>query len=208
MSVHLTLAAGLKQLALPYDEAILTALNTYLALLMKWNKVYNLTALRDLNDCVVAHLLDSLSIAPYINRAGRLLDMGSGAGLPGLPLALVYPSLSVVLLDANHKKTTFLRQAVIELQCSNVEVVTLRADAFLPEQKFDRITSRAFATLADFFCLAKPLLTEKGECLAMKGAYPAAEMACLPSEVTFCTVEALQVPGLDAKRHLVRMSGQ
>jgi len=131
--------------------------------------------------------------------------VGSGGGMPGIPAAIARPDLQVVVLDANHKKTTFLRQAVIELGLPNVEVITSRVEAYQPEQKFDRITSRAFAELAEFVKLTPHLLAEGGQYLAMKGVYPYEEISLLPATVAVAEVVPVSVPGLDAERHLVRM---
>ncbi|HJV06828.1 MAG TPA: 16S rRNA (guanine(527)-N(7))-methyltransferase RsmG [Chromobacteriaceae bacterium] len=196
---------GLDALALGLSEAQREQLTGYLALLGKWNQTYNLTAVRDADRMVSYHLLDSLSLVPHLDGGTRLLDVGSGGGMPGIPAAIARPDLQVVLLDSNHKKTTFLRQAVIELKLANVEVITSRVEAYQPEQKFDRITSRAFSELAEFVKLTRHLLAEGGQYLAMKGVYPYEEIALLPDFVAVSEVLPVQVPGLDAERHLVRM---
>ena len=196
---------GLEQLALGLNEQQVALLDGYLALLAKWNHTYNLTAVREEQRMVSYHLLDSLTLVPYLAGVGRLLDVGSGGGMPGIPAAIARPDLQVVLLDSNHKKTTFLRQAVIELGLSNVEVVTNRVELYQPEQKFDCITSRAFAELAEFVRLTPHLLAEGGQYLAMKGVYPYEEISLLPATVAVAEVVPLTVPGLEAERHLVRM---
>lgn len=196
---------GLDALALGLSEAQREQLTGYLTLLGKWNQTYNLTAVRDADRMVSYHLLDSLSLVPHLDGGTRLLDVGSGGGMPGIPAAIARPDLQVVLLDSNHKKTTFLRQAVIELKLANVEVITSRVEAYQPEQKFDRITSRAFSELAEFVKLTRHLLAEGGQYLAMKGVYPYEEIALLPDFVAVSEVLPVQVPGLDAERHLVRM---
>jgi len=196
---------GLEQLALGLNEQQVALLDGYLALLAKWNHTYNLTAVREEQRMVSYHLLDSLTLVPYLAGVGRLLDVGSGGGMPGIPAAIARPDLQVVLLDSNHKKTTFLRQAVIELGLSNVDVVTNRVELYQPEQKFDCITSRAFAELAEFVRLTPHLLAEGGQYLAMKGVYPYEEISLLPATVAVAEVVPLTVPGLEAERHLVRM---
>ncbi|AXK39211.1 16S rRNA (guanine(527)-N(7))-methyltransferase RsmG [Crenobacter cavernae] len=198
-------AAGVAALGLTLSDAQLEQLGAYLNLLAKWNQTYNLTAVREQDRMVSYHLLDSLSLVPHLAGGTRLLDVGSGGGMPGIPAAIARPDLQVVLLDANHKKTTFLRQAVIELKLTNVEVVTERVEAYQPEQKFDRLTSRAFAELSEFVRLTPHLLAENGQYVAMKGVYPYEEIAQLPASVRVAEVLPLTVPGLDAERHLVRM---
>jgi len=172
----------------------------YVALLEKWNRTYNLTAVRDPQDMVTRHLLDSLAIAPYLSGQ-RVLDIGSGPGLPGIPLAIARPDLSFTLLDANAKKTRFMTQVVGELALNNVEVVQNRVENYRPVQKFDTLVSRAFASIADMLNGAQHLCAPHGRYLAMKGAYPEAELAAVPPGFA-CEVVALQVPGLGAKRHL------
>ncbi|RXZ43661.1 16S rRNA (guanine(527)-N(7))-methyltransferase RsmG [Crenobacter cavernae] len=204
-SSRLDFAAGVAALGLTLSDAQLEQLGAYLNLLAKWNQTYNLTAVREQDRMVSYHLLDSLSLVPHLGGGTRLLDVGSGGGMPGIPAAIARPDLKVVLLDSNHKKTTFLRQAVIELKLTNVEVVTERVEAYQPEQKFDRLTSRAFAELSEFVKLTPHLLAENGQYVAMKGVYPYEEIAQLPASVRVAEVLPLAVPGLDAERHLVRM---
>lgn len=173
----------------------------YLRLLAKWNAAYNLTAVRDPEDMIARHLLDSLVVLPYLAGA-RVLDIGSGAGLPGIPLAVARPELGFTLLDTNSKKTRFLTQAVGELALNNVEVVHSRVENYRPERKFDTLVSRAFAGIADMLALARHLCAPGGRFLAMKGAYPEEELAAVPAEYA-TEVVALEVPGLKAQRHLV-----
>jgi len=199
------ISQGLDWLGLELSAKQLTALDAYLVLLAKWNQTYNLTAVRDETRMVSYHLLDSLTLVPHLDGGARLLDVGSGGGMPGIPAAIARPDLQVVLLDANHKKTTFLRQAAIELKLPNVEVVTERVERYQPEQKFDRITSRAFADLAEFARLTRHLLADGGQFVAMKGVYPYEEIALLPVDIAVSEVVPVHVPGLDAERHLVRM---
>jgi 16S rRNA (guanine527-N7)-methyltransferase len=202
------LAQGLSALNLSLTDEQLSLLDGYLALLAKWNQTYNLTAVREEERMVSYHLLDSLSLVPHLQGGMRLLDVGSGGGMPGIPAAISRPDLKVVLLDSNSKKTTFLRQAVIELKLANVEVVTGRVELFQPAAPFDRITSRAFSDLAEFVKLTRHLLAPGGEYVAMKGVYPYEEIAQLPGDVSVAEVLPLAVPGLEGERHLVRMKLQ
>jgi 16S rRNA (guanine527-N7)-methyltransferase len=171
-------------------------LMTYLTLLNKWNRTYNLTAVRDLDSMVTRHLLDSLAILPWID-SGRLLDVGSGAGFPGIPLALAHPNLEVVVLDSNGKKIRFMQEAKRVLGLDNLEVVQARVETYQPEQKFDTVTSRAFSDLQQMISWTKHLITTSGKWLAMKGRYPETELATInyPYEVKTYTV-----PGLTGER--------
>jgi 16S rRNA (guanine527-N7)-methyltransferase len=200
VSLQEKLSQGLQALAIELDDATQNKLLDYLTLLQKWNKVHNLTAVRDPNDMVTLHLLDSLAVLPHI-RQGRLLDVGSGAGLPGIPLAIVRPDLQVTVMDSNHKKASFMRQAKAVLGIGNLEVACGRVEEFRPEYKFDMVISRAFSDLAEFMRLTNHLCAEGGMWLAMKGVYPHEELA----QVTGRTAEVvpLTVPGLEAQRHLV-----
>lgn len=196
-------------MALP--EARFAALIAFLALLAKWNRAFNLTAVRDPVDMVPRHLLDSLAVWPYLHGP-RILDLGSGAGLPGMVLALVDPEREWVLLDSNAKKTRFLTQIVIELHPGNVEVVQARAEAYAPARPFTTVIARALAPLSTVFRLARPLCAAEGRILAMKGVYPEAELAELgpnrPHNRPYSNgarVHRLQVPGLAGERHLVQI---
>jgi len=162
--------------------------------------VHNLTAVRDPLEMVTMHLLDSLSILPHI-KSGRLLDVGSGAGLPGIPLALVCPELQVTVLDSSHKKASFMRQAKAALGIANLEVVCGRVEQYRPQHPFDMIISRAFSDLAEFVKLTNHLCVPNGLWLAMKGVYPYDEIVQLKG--FSAEVMPLQVPGLEAQRHLV-----
>lgn len=204
MSREQQLAAGLRALEIELSAEVQTKLLAYAAFLEKWNRTYSLTALRDPKLAVSHHLLDSLAILPYVGE-GSLLDVGSGGGQPGIPLAITKPELAVTLLDSNSKKTAFLQQAAIELSLTNVQVVTERVEAYQPAAPFAAITSRAFAELADFVGLTRHLLAPGGEWLAMKGQRPEAEMNKLPAGVSVTAVHRLDVPGVDGERHLVVM---
>jgi 16S rRNA (guanine527-N7)-methyltransferase len=199
------LSAGAARLGLALSPAVLDALMHYLALIEKWNRVYNLTAIRDPAQMVTHHLLDSLSIVPFV-RGGRLLDVGSGAGLPGVAIAAVMPDLKCTLLDCNGKKTRFLTQVAIELKLPNIEVVQSRVEDYRPAFLFDCIVSRAFADLAEFIALAAPLLGKDGQLLAMKSARAEIEAQAI-SDGTYSgwslTTHPLAVPDLDAARCLI-----
>jgi 16S rRNA (guanine527-N7)-methyltransferase len=198
------LAQGLAAMGLDLTADRQEKLLAYVALLYKWNRTYSLTALREQDKAVSHHLLDSLAILPLV-PPGSLLDVGSGGGTPGIPLAIARPDLQVTLLDSNSKKAAFLQQAVIELGLTNVSVHGGRVEQYHPAIGFAAITSRAFAELADFVTLPRHLLAPKGVWLAMKGVMPREEIASLPGDVCLEAVHALQVPGIDGERHLVAM---
>lgn len=203
------LSDGLAALGLALDGAVQARLLAYLGLLLKWNKTYSLTAITTPERMVSHHLLDSLAaLAPIAARrpAGRplrLVDVGSGGGQPGIPFAIARPDWRITLLDSNHKKTTFLRQAAIELGLANVEVVCDRVENLRPAEPYDIVTSRAFADLNDFSRLTRHLLAEDGRWAALKGVHPYEEIAALPAGVALGEVLQLEVPGLDAERCLV-----
>jgi 16S rRNA (guanine527-N7)-methyltransferase len=189
------------------SDTQLNLLIEFLALLHKWNAVYNLTAVRDPVQMVVQHLLDSLAIAPAFESGRNVLDVGSGGGLPGLVLAIwateANPGMRVSLIDTVHKKTAFLTQAKAELGLSNVRVYTGRVEALVVPESFDIITSRAFADLSDFVTWSSHLLASDGRFLAMKGTAPQEEMQRLPAPWKVSRVLPLHVPELNAERHLV-----
>jgi 16S rRNA (guanine527-N7)-methyltransferase len=187
------------------DKTARNKLGAYLRLLAKWNRTYNLTAIRDPEQMVTHHVLDALSVLPHLpGRAGlRVLDVGSGPGVPGIPLALARPDAGLVLIDSSQKKTAFLQQAVVELGLANVEVVHQRSEDYASAAPFDVVISRAFADLADFAAAAGRHLAPEGRLYAMKGEHPADEIAHLPVSYRVVATPALKVPGLDAARHLV-----
>lgn len=201
MKLDTLLARGLKTMGLDLPATAPTQLLAYLQLLEKWNRHYNLTAVRDPEQMVPRHLLDSLSLLPFL-AGPRVLDIGTGAGLPGIPLALARPELSFTLLDSNVKKTTFVRQAVHELGIGNIEVLHTRSEKFTPAEKFNTITARAFSSLAEIVAVAAHLCAPGGRILAMKGVFPEEELAAVGANYRI-EVKALTVPGLDAARHLV-----
>jgi 16S rRNA (guanine527-N7)-methyltransferase len=205
MTLAQQLAQGVAELGLALPAGAQQRLLAYLDLLQKWNRVYNLTAVRQAPRMVSQHLLDCLAAAPHV-AAASLLDVGSGAGLPGIPLALALPDSRVTLLDSNHKKAAFLRQAVMELHLTNAEVVCERAEAWTPPAPFDVVISRAFSDLGEFVSLAGRLLAGRGRLVAMKGVHPYEEIAQLPRGWQVRQVIPLTVPGLRAQRHLVTLA--
>lgn len=196
------LERGIAELGLELSPGVSGKLLGHLALLEKWNRVHNLTSVRDADRAVSVHLLDSLAVVPYISGP-RLLDAGSGAGFPGLPVALARPELQVDLLDSNHKKCAFLRQAVAEAGARNAKVVCDRVEAYRPASPYDSILTRALADLAEIVALTKHLLAPGGVIAAMKGVHPFEEIERIPSGFRVRQVHALTVPGLAAERHLV-----
>jgi 16S rRNA (guanine527-N7)-methyltransferase len=203
MELSALLAEGLSKLQLALDTRQQQLLLDYLALLQKWNRAYNLTAVRDASAMVPRHVLDSLSIYSYI-KGPRVLDVGSGAGLPGIPLAIALPHLAFVLLDSNGKKTRFLQQVATELSLGNVSVECRRVEQYQPEQLFQTVTCRAYSDLATIVQTTRHVLAVDGQILAMKATLAGDELAllapCLNAELL-----PLQVPGLEAQRQLVRI---
>lgn len=197
------LTAGVRGLGLTANGGQIAALLGFLHLMQKWGQTYNLTAIRDLRAAVDLHLLDSLAVSPFLE--GRsILDVGTGAGLPGLPLAILHPERRFVLLDASAKKVRFVRQVTLELGLRNVEVVVARVEDAVFEETFDRVMARAFASLLDIRHLASRFLSPEGRILALKGRLGEQEMAAVEGGII--GVHALRVPGLDAERHVVELS--
>lgn len=202
MSTADQLKRGLIALGLTLDRDIQQRLLDYIALIEKWNRVYNLTAIREPEKMVSHHLLDSLAVAPQLH-AKRLLDVGSGAGLPGIPLALAKPETHVTLLDSNHKKAAFLNQAVMELKLKNAEVCSERVESWQTQNRFDVIISRAFSEMGEFVRVTRHLLAPGGMFVAMKGLHPYEEIEKLPPGCKVRQVLPLAIPGLEGARHLV-----
>jgi 16S rRNA (guanine527-N7)-methyltransferase len=196
------LSAGVAAMGLTLPDGAEARLLAYLALLDKWNRVYNLTAVRDVDRMVGHHLLDSLATAALF-QGKTVLDVGSGGGLPGIPLAIARPELQVTLIDSIAKKTAFLLQVKAELGLANVNVVTGRVEDYRPGTLFDEITSRAFSDLKEFVTLTRHLLKPAGHWLAMKGLMPHEEIVSLPDWARVSANHALAVPGLEASRHLI-----
>jgi 16S rRNA (guanine527-N7)-methyltransferase len=197
------LEEGIVEMRLDVSPAQREQLMDYLGLMFKWNSVYNLTSLRDPMQMVTHHLLDSLAAVPAFSHAHNVLDVGSGGGLPGVVLAIVRPDMKVSMIDTVHKKTAFLTQVKAELGLANVTVYTLRVEQLTVSDKFDVITSRAFADLSDFVNWSSHLLAKGGRYIALKGVAPEEERQRLPEDWRVTGVQALQVPRLGAERHLV-----
>jgi 16S rRNA (guanine527-N7)-methyltransferase len=195
------LNAGLAELSLTLSEPQIASLLGYIQLIVKWNKAYNLTAVREPLEMVNLHLLDSLAILPHLPN-GRIADIGTGAGIPGIPLAICRPDCQFTLVDSNSKKTRFVQQAVLELKLNNVEVVHSRVEQFKPAIPFDAVLTRAFASLPEIVALTGHLLAETGVLLAMKGQAPNDELTGIN---TVGQVIPLHVPGIDAERCLIRI---
>jgi len=203
MNLEARIAEGIAAMGLDLPPVTAKRLADYLELLAKWNRVHNLTAVREPGQMVVLHVLDSLSVLPHVAGAKTLLDVGSGGGLPGIPLAIARPDLAVTLLDSSHKKASFLTQAKAELGLANVTVECERVERWQPGRAFDIVVSRAFADLVEFVEQAKHLVAPGGTLLAMKGVHPFEEIARLPASHRVEGVVELAVPSLPAKRHLV-----
>lgn len=202
---HLSLLAkALQDNALTLSPPAQQQLMHYLALLQKWNSAFNLTAITDPNEMVYLHLIDSLVISPFLHGK-RMLDVGSGAGLPGIPLAIMHPEHHWIVLDKNGKKTRFMTQVIAELGLKNVEAAHSRCETFQPALGFDSIVSRAFGTIPMFTETTEHLLNPDGNWIAMKGKYPTEELAELPSRFLLQSVTRLEINGIDAERHVVRI---
>ena len=199
------LAYGAEQLQIALTAEQLSALRAYLDLLQKWNKAYNLTAIREPERMVALHLLDSLAVHPFVQEADNIADVGTGPGLPGIVLAIMNPHKTFTLLDSNGKKTRFLFQARTALGLDNVTIVNDRVEAYHPPRPFDMIVSRAFASLADMTHWCQHLRAEQGCFLAMKGQYPQDEIAAIADKFRVVASDAISVPGVEGERHLLRL---
>ena len=187
---------------LTLDEPVIEKLTDYLLLIEKWNQLHNLTSIRNPTQMVPKHILDSLSISPYL-QGTRILDVGTGAGLPGIPLALTYPNYHFTLLDSNGKKTRFLTHVIQNLAISNIDIIQTRVEDFRVDICFDSIITRAFSTLTDFLKKTHHLACSKGIFLSMKGQYPTEEINSLDSRFTVTSVNPIQITGLNEKRHVI-----
>lgn len=201
MKLEKLLQQGLREMRLDLAAPVQKKLLNFLELLEKWNRAYNLTAVRDPEQMVPRHLLDSLTVLPYL-QGPRVLDIGTGAGLPGIPLALARPDLEFTLLDSNAKKTRFATQALHELGLKNVVVQQERVEKFHPETKFDTLIARAFASIPDMLAASRHLCAPHGRFLVMKGVFPQEELAAVTDGYR-PEVKSLRIPGLDAARHVV-----
>ncbi|MNJ16883.1 Ribosomal RNA small subunit methyltransferase G [compost metagenome] len=196
------LSTGARQLGVELSEAQHAQLLAYLALLIKWNKAYNLTAVRNPDEMVSRHLLDSLSVMPFIHSE-RWLDVGSGGGMPGIPLAILHSDKQVTVLDSNGKKTRFLTQVKLELKLDNLQVIHKRVEEYQPELPFTGIVSRAFSSMENFTNWTRHLGDGQTQWLAMKGLHPADELVALPADFRVDSEQALTVPGCQGQRHLL-----
>jgi 16S rRNA (guanine527-N7)-methyltransferase len=203
MTLEERIGEGARGMGLALPPEAPARLARYLELIEKWNRVHNLTAVRDPAQMVVVHVLDSLSVLPHLDGCARILDVGTGPGLPGIPVAIARPGTRVTLLDSSHKKCAFLEQARIELGLDNVDVVCERIEQWKPAEPFDAVVSRAFSDLSDFVEQAKHAVARGGRMIAMKGVYPFDEIARVPASHRVAQVLELHVPELEAKRHLV-----
>jgi 16S rRNA (guanine527-N7)-methyltransferase len=204
------LSAGIAELGLELPDQAESKLLDYIALLRKWNRVYNLTAIRDEHEMVVQHLLDSLAVLEHLPAATVIVDVGTGAGLPGIPLAIARPETTVTLVEAVQKKSAFQQQAKIHLALANVSIFCGRVETMpvTDDHQHKVVISRAFAELAEFIRTAGHLVTPGGRLYAMKGLFPAAEIAALPAEWQVVATYPLLVPGLAAQRHLIVLEKQ
>ena len=198
------LADGIKQLNLNIDEEKQELLLRYLEQLAKWNKAYNLSGIKDPGSMLTLHLLDSLSILPFISETS-VLDVGTGAGLPGIPIAICKPKTEISLLDSNGKKARFLFQAITQLSLKNTEVINNRVENYQSPKSVDIVVSRAYSSLAQFISQTRHLLGEKSKLLAMKGHYPQTEIDALPEGFKLLEVHKLHIPGEAGARHLLEI---
>ncbi|RDL44922.1 16S rRNA (guanine(527)-N(7))-methyltransferase RsmG [Marinomonas piezotolerans] len=205
MSYFETLKWGADKMGVSLSNHTIEQLVQYLDMLQKWNKAYNLTAIRDADKMVSLHLLDSLATLPFITGQ-NIIDVGTGPGLPGMVLAICLPDKNFTLLDSNGKKTRFLTQVKMEMGLSNVSVANERVEKHARQGEYDHVTSRAFASLEDMINWCLPLPSANGNFLAMKGVYPEDELLQLPDTVTVQTIQPLSVPTIDAERHMVIMT--
>jgi 16S rRNA (guanine527-N7)-methyltransferase len=198
------LAAGIAAMGLDIDDATQERLVTYLQQLHKWNQAFNLSGIKNIDEMLSLHLLDSLVMVPFMDGK-RIADVGTGAGLPGFPLALCFPEKEFILVDSNSKKTRFIFQTAALLNVKNITVVSSRVEDYASQPQVDIVTSRAFASLTDFVESCRHLVSPTGKFLAMKGLYPDAEVAALPPGYRVTAVHALTVPGLAAERHVLEI---
>lgn len=194
--------AGVNVMGITINDRQISQLSDYLALFEKWNKAYNLSAIREISEMVSRHILDSLSVVPYIT-VEKIIDVGTGGGLPGIPLAIIFPEKKFTLLDSNGKKTRFLFQVKTQLQLDNVTIENTRVEKYHPEQKFDAVISRAFSSLKDMTDNCHHLLSEYGLFYAMKGVYPEHELREVEKHYKVSASHPLQVPGEEGQRHLL-----
>lgn len=201
-SIRLKIVRGADNLNIQLTDQQSELLLRYLLLFEKWNKAYNLSAVRNVDEMVSRHLLDSLTVLPYI-KSKNILDVGTGGGLPGIPLAIIFPDKKITLIDSNGKKTRFLFQVLTELNLKNVSIQNIRVEDFRPKDNFDGIISRAFASLKDMTDYCNHLLTDDGYFYAMKGLYPTEELSAISANYKLCDCFKLHVPGEESERNLL-----
>ena len=199
------LETGLRELDLNCSALQLEKLLKYLELLQRWNKAFNLTAIRDPLQMVRLHLLDSLAIHPYVQGLKSIIDVGTGPGLPGIPLAILNPEINFTLLDSNGKKTRFLFQAINELKLTNASEINHRVEAYQPNQLFDAVISRAFSSISDMLNQCDHLVSDQGCFLAMKGKKPDSELSQMTKAYKVVEVSEVNVPLIDSERHLIKI---
>lgn len=199
------LQTGMDNLGLSYNANQLDSLLNYLAMLERWNKAYNLTAIRDPLQMIDLHFLDSLAVIPHIIESINIIDVGTGPGLPGIPLAIMCPDKRFTLLDSNGKKTRFLFQAINELSLANVIEINSRVEAFQPPERFDTVLSRAFSAIPTMLTNCSHLLADKGSFMAMKGKIPESELSQLDKNYKVSDLCRLDIPGVDGERHLIKI---
>ena len=204
-NLNATLEAGCRALSLDLDESQRRALVNYVLLMDKWNKAYNLTSVRDPQQMMVRHVLDSLAVAPYL-EGSNVIDVGTGPGLPGIPLAIAKPDVAFTLLDSLGKRVRFLKQCVFELNLQNVTPIQSRVEAHTPELRYDVVLSRAFASLKDMLHWCEHLVDSEGRFLALKGQFPQSEIEEVSNHFHIESSISLQVPEQDGERHLVFIS--
>ena len=199
------LERGIHSLGVPCTAEQIKQLLIYLQMLERWNKAFNLTAIRDPLQMVRLHLLDSVAIHPHIQGVKQIIDVGTGPGLPGIPLAILNPQINFILLDSNGKKTRFLFQAISELRLTNVQEVNQRAERYQPDSQFDIVLSRAFSSIPDMLQQCKHLVTSEGCFLAMKGKKPNSELSQITKAYKVVDLSRLDVPQIDGERHLIKI---
>ena len=206
-SLEVILRKGLEQLSIEASQHQYDQWLAYIHLLAKWNRAYNLSAVKKLDDMVKRHLLDSASVLPAWQHShlNRVIDVGTGAGLPGIVMAIANPEANITLLDSNGKKTRFLFQVKTALKLDNIDIQNMRVESFQSEHKFDMVISRAYASLSDMVNSTSHLLEKNGQWWAMKGIYPEQEIATLPDNAKIASAQSLNVPFCEGERHLVRL---
>ena len=199
------LELGIKTLGLSCSSQQVEQLLAYLEMLQRWNKAYNLTAIREPIQMVRLHLLDSLAIHPYVQGVKHIIDVGTGPGLPGIPLAILNPDINFTLLDSNGKKTRFLFQAINDLSLANAKEINHRVEKYQPEQSFDIVLSRAFSSISDMLTQCDHLVSDSGCFLAMKGKKPDSELSQITKDYKVVDLSQINVPQVDSERHLIKI---